>query len=178
MKERQLLGILEPVLEIIENQDFRDPQHREKVERIHRNVTVKLLAMGAGEKVIQLRFEAYTRHSQGSSFVPRIVDKLPAINSRAGWINEPDGSLRSVERELLGRTCERIIGNLIVIREYFRPEGNQDDDLFQIARRHNGSTGMEGVVRRTVAKKEARALFFTGTGSDKNEKAQKTLVAA
>lgn len=172
MTERRLLSILEPVLEIIKNQDFKDPQHRKKVERLHEKVTCKLLEIDAGAKVMQLRFKVNTtaRIDNRPNFMPTIVDELPVVNSIAGWINEPDGSSRSIERELVGRTYGRKIGhNLFVISEYFRSEGDQDP-LFQIARRHHGLTGIEGVVTRKVYRKEAEALLFTGY--EEHEKAE------
>lgn len=93
MTERKLLGILDPVLEIINNQDFKDPQHKEKIERIHSKVTVQLFEKGAELKVMQLRFKV-NRRSQNLGFMPRVADKLPVVNSTSGWINEPDGNFQ------------------------------------------------------------------------------------
>lgn len=169
MKEK-LLGKLRQTLSTINSQDFRNARHKKRIERQHAKVTIKLLKMGLGVEVMRLRFESNTQEK----FVPRVVDKLPVSKSRVGFIFGSNHERTCVERALLGRTFVGTKNGDIVISEYFRPEGSQDDLLFQLAERHDGLMGVEGVVSRKIPRQEAIALLFTG--SEPSERAQETIL--
>lgn len=173
MKE-ELLGGLRQTLSIINSQDFRGPSHKERIERQHAKFTVELFKMGLGVEVMRLRYESNTQ----KKFVPRMVDKLPVSKSRVGFIFGSNHKRICVERDLLGRIFVRTEKGHVVADEFFRPEGGQDDPLFQLARRHNGLAGIEGVVTKVISRGEAEELLFTGETAFKPVAAKGELAAA
>ena len=74
----------------------------------------------------------------------------------------PDKSPYPVERDLLGREYVAAVSGIVVFKEYYKPQGGQDDPLFIVAEKHKGISGLEGVITKKVPRLQAEGLLFTG----------------
>ncbi|MBI4089380.1 MAG: hypothetical protein HY424_01575 [Candidatus Levybacteria bacterium] len=159
MKE-QLLQTVKRTLLVINSQNFRDPDHRAKVEREHVGATIELFGMGLAHEVIRLRYESNMGlgEPESSDFTPKIVEKFPVGKATAGV----DRTQQCVERDLLGRLCVGATNGVVVVREFFRPQNSEDMSLFEVAKRHKGLSGDEGEVIRAIPRHEAEKLIFSG----------------
>ena len=162
MKEGILLGVYESTLRVIVNQEFENPQHQELIEQIYVKAALELLEIGKTEEMKKLRVEMSKISSDKLRFMPKVVDIFPAAKSTVGSIMGPDKSPYPVERDLLGREYIAAVNGIVVFKEYYKPQGGQDDPLFMVAEKYEGISGLEGVVTKKVPRLQAEGLLFTG----------------